>query len=160
MIYRYTVGFSDIDFARVLFYGRFQYLVQQGSEHWQHQHGLFYRDLPDQDLAMPISAAFCRYLAPVRVEEVVLVRMGLKDLNARGFTFAYDMVKEEGGQRVAWGYLERRFVSSAERRPREAPEAVQAMLQAMAAESAQFVAEEWSPLLPDGRGPRVERPAG
>lgn len=155
MIYRYTVGFSDIDFARVLFYGRFQYVVQQGSEHWQHQHGLYYRDLPELDLAMPISVAFCRYLAPVRVEEVVLVRMGLKDLNARGFTFAYDMVKEEGGQRVAWGYLDRRFVSSAERRPREAPEPVQAMLQAMAAASAQFVAEVWSPLLPDGRGPRA-----
>ena len=146
MLYEYQVSFFDVDYARVLYFARFYDVVQRGADEWMHRHGLYYRELfAVHHLGTPISASFCRYLGPVHLEDVIQVNLGVKDPSPRGFTLVFDVCKQFEGNRVAWGYLERRFVDP-DRRAREAPEHVVAAYRAMAEESRAFVMEVWQPL--------------
>jgi acyl-CoA thioesterase FadM len=144
--FEYQVTFSDIDFARVVFFGRFVYLANQAAEVWFHQQGVFIRDLyPTYDVALPVAAVFCRYLGPVRMEDNIVITTGLKGLRSKGFTHVFEVMHKDEERRVAWGYLERRFVDS-ERRPRECPDELRPVLKAMAEESREFVTSVWEPL--------------
>ncbi|MBI4491891.1 MAG: acyl-CoA thioesterase [Chloroflexi bacterium] len=146
MSYRYQVSFSDVDYARVLFFGRYYFIVQQASESLFHQYGIYYRDLlPQHDLRLPIVASFCRYLGPISVEEAVDVHLGIKDLSPRGFTLAFAFFRPGEERCLAWGYLERRFVSGPGA-AREAPEAILQAFGAMAEATRPFVGEVWEPL--------------
>jgi acyl-CoA thioesterase FadM len=146
VIYEYQVAFSDVDFARVLFFGRYYDVVNRAAEHWMHQYGLFVRDLYGKfDLRIPIVASFCRYLGPIQLEDVIQVRCGWKDLNDKGVTLVFTMTRTTDERPSAWGYVERRFVSG-EGRPRGAPPEITAVLERMADESRRFVEELWTPL--------------
>ncbi|SRR5581483_2443792 len=145
MRYRYEVSFFDVDYARVLFFGRYYDVVQRANDVWMHQHGLYYQQLFAEQVGTPIAASFCRYLGPVYVEETIEVTLGVKDPSPRGFVLVFEITKLADGSRVAWGYIQRRFVN-AERKAADAPPHVVAAYEAMAAESRAFVAEVWDPL--------------
>ena len=146
MRYRYEVSFSDVDYARVLFYGRYYFIAQRASEAWLHQHGIYYRDLlPQHDLRIPIVASYCRYLGPIYVEDTLDVDIGVKDVSPRGFTFVFAFYRQGEERCLAWGYTERRFVS-AEGRPKDAPEPILRVWHTMAEESRRFVDEVWIPM--------------
>lgn len=146
MIYRYQVSFSDVDYARVLFFGRYYYVAQQASEALMHKFGVYYRDLlPQHDLRIPIVASFCRYLGQIFVEDILEVHVGIKDLSPRGFTQVFAFFREGEGRALAWGYVQRRFVTG-NGEPREAPEAILARFQAMADETREFVENVYEPL--------------
>lgn len=146
MIYQYQVSFSDVDYARVLFFGRFYEVVNRAWEHWFHQYGIYFRDLAEQhNLRIPIVASFCRYLGAARLEDVLEVHMGVKDLSPRGCTMVFVFFRQGQERPLTWGYLERRFVNVAGEAC-DASEAVLSMLRTMADESAGFIQEVWEPL--------------
>jgi acyl-CoA thioesterase FadM len=145
MRYRYEVSFFDVDYARVLFFGRYYDFVQRANDVWMHQYGLYYQQLFAEQVGTPIATSFCRYLGPVYVEETIEVTLGVKDASPRGFLLVFEISKPADGSRVAWGYIKRRFVN-AERRASDAPPYVVAAYEAMAAESRAFVADVWDPL--------------
>lgn len=160
-MYRYQVSFSDVDFARVLFFARYFEIVNRASEDWFHQHGLYFRDLlPQMDLAMPIVATYCRYLGAIRLEEVVEVHLGVTELSPRGFSMPFVFFRQGEERSLAWGYLERRFVNG-QRQAQEAPSDIQRLLEAMAQESRRFVEETWQPLASRHRqGPATAEEVG
>lgn len=146
MIYQYQLSFSDVDFARVLFFGRYYDVANRAWEHWLHRYGIYVRELHGQhDLRVPIVASFCRYLGPLYLEDVAEVHLGLKDLSPRGVTQAFVFYRQGQERPVAWGYVERRFVTG-DGKPREAPELILRALETMAAESRAFLEQVWLPL--------------
>lgn len=146
MIYQYRVSFSEVDYARVLFFGRYYYVVNRGFEEWMHQHGLYYLDLvPNHNVRIPIVASYCRYLRPAYMDDVLEVHLGVKDLTPRGFRMPFAFYRQGDERLLAWGYLERRFVSG-DGEARDAPEWVLRTVQTMADESRNFVENVWAPL--------------
>lgn len=146
MIYQYQIAFSDVDFARVLFFGRYYEIVNRAAEQWFHQYDILVRDLATvHDLRLPIVASHCRYLGPLTLEDVVDVHLGVKDLTERGFTLAFIMLRQGEERAAAWGYLERRFVTGGgQARPPD--ETITRVLQQMADETRAFVEQVWEPL--------------
>ncbi len=145
MRFRYQVAFFDVDYARVLFFARHYEFVQRANDAWMQEHGLRYPQLFAEAVGTPIAASFCRYVGPVYVAETIEVTLGVKEPSPRGFLLVFEIAKPADGRRVAWGYIERRFVG-ADRKAADAPPHVVAAYEAMAAESRAFVLGTWQPL--------------
>ena len=110
-VYVLSVGFEDINFARMAFYGHYFSWIEKAMEQWLHAKGLYYRDLVgERGIGVPIVEAHCRYTAPVQVEDVLEVR-------------------------VADGYLVRRFARVGRRQPIEIPDDLLGVFQEMERES-------------------------
>ena len=140
---RYEIGFDDVDFARVLNYARYYGYVDRAWTAWLHQHGVVLRELyTTGHTAMPIVKSHCRYRGPLRLEDVLEVRLELRDLNSRGFQIDFHIVRVHDDFRVAEGYQQHRFVDPERRRPTEPPAELYATLERMVVESAGHLADE------------------
>ncbi len=140
---RYEIGFDDVDFARVLNYARYYSYVDRAWTAWLHQHGVVLRELYTAGrTAMPIVTSHCRYRGPLRLEDVLEVRLALRDLTLRGFQIDFHIVRVHDDFRVAEGYQQHRFVDPEARRPTEPPAELYAALEGMVAESAGHLGEE------------------
>ena len=134
---QFEIGFSDVDYARVLYFARYYDYVERAFAAWLHALGLYWRDLHTEwRVATPIVNSQCRYRGPLRLEDHFEVRLELADLTRRGFRLNFQTVRLHDEFLVAEGYLDHRFVDPVERRPTEPPEQIMRALEAMAAESA------------------------
>lgn len=135
-VYVLSVGFEDIDFARMAFYGHYFSWIEKAMEQWFHAKGLYYRELVgERGIGVPIVEAHCRYTAPVQVEDVLEVRVALREVTRRGFRIEFDMIRQGDDVRVADGYLVRRFARIGRREPIEIPDDLLEIFQAMERES-------------------------
>src|SRR4051812_20530985 len=96
MRYEYQVAFFDVDYARVLYFGHYYDVVQRAIDAWMGQHGLQYQKLFAEEVGTPIAASYCRYLAPVYVEETIVVNLGVREPSPRGFLLVFDVCKVDG----------------------------------------------------------------
>ena len=131
-----SVGFEDIDFARMAFYGHYFSWIEKAMEQWFHVRGLYYRELVgEREIGVPIVEAHCRYTAPVQVEDVLEVRVAIREVTRRGFRIEFDMTRQGDDVRVADGYLVRRFARVGRREPIEIPDDLLGVFQEMERES-------------------------
>jgi acyl-CoA thioester hydrolase len=129
-----SVGFEEIDFARVAFYGHYFSWIERAMEQWFHAKGLYYRELVgEREIGVPIVEAHCRYTAPVQVEDVLEIRLAVREVTRRGFRVEFDMTRQSDGLRVADGHLLRRFVQFG--RPIEIPDDLLGLFEEMERES-------------------------
>jgi acyl-CoA thioester hydrolase len=134
---QYEIGFDDVDYARVLYHARYYSWVDRTLITWFHEHGLSYRDLSmDLHVSIPIQTSHCRYRGPLQFEDRFEVRLAIEGLSQRGFRLSFHVVRLADDFVVAEGYEDRRFVDFERRRPADPPEALYALLETMASESA------------------------
>lgn len=109
MKFTYKVLFSDVDFARVIFHGKIFEIVQEFEEKLLNAYGIYYRELIEQyDFDLAVVESGCRYLAPVTLDDVLTVEVGVRDLTEKGFLFVFNFYKEEGIS--ISGYIRHRFI--------------------------------------------------
>jgi 4-hydroxybenzoyl-CoA thioesterase len=106
----FRVGFTDVDYARILFSGDYYKWAEHAFQTWQTQAGLSWTAMIDgHDVGLPSVESRCRYLLPVKFEDAFSVRMAVSGLDHRGFTFTFEILSESG-ELAAYGYLVKRFV--------------------------------------------------
>src|ERR1039458_9588267 len=70
--------------------------------------GFNYRDMEDQDgVFLAVAESFCRYRAPARFDDEVIVKTWVDEANPRIAVFAYEMRLAESGQVLATGQIGR-----------------------------------------------------
>lgn len=111
MVYRFRVGFADVDYARIVFFGNHYLWMDRAMEEKLLQVGIEYRMLLDeQKIALPIVESHCSYTAPLRYGDEVTVPLRFGPLTPRGLDVHFQLVREEDGRRAAAGWTKRRFV--------------------------------------------------
>ena len=112
---RYTdrVGFTDVD-ASTFMYGAFYYaMADRAFERWQRESGLSWKAVMDElAIGMPAIESRCRYVAPLRFDDEVVVAVGVGDLTPKGFTANFEITRADGVL-AAYGYIRRRFMDMA-----------------------------------------------
>lgn len=140
---QFEIGFSDVDYARVLYFARYYDYVERAFAAWLHAAGWYWRDLhTEAHVATPIVLSHCRYRGPLRLEDRFEVRLELTELTPRGFRLNFHVIRLHDDYLVAEGYTDHRFVDPVERRPTTPPERFYQSLQAMAAESAGHLGDD------------------
>ncbi|MBF7084298.1 acyl-CoA thioesterase [Desulfallas sp. Bu1-1] len=126
MGYQYRVSFSDIDYGRILFYGKVYSIVEKASEEFYLEHGIDLRDLiGKRHIGVPLVESRCQYISPMKYLDVVNVDLGAVDLTRKGFRLLFNLSVLPEGRLAAAGYLKFRFVNTKEFKGIEIPHEIE-----------------------------------
>jgi acyl-CoA thioester hydrolase len=113
---RLRVRYVETDQMGVVYYANYLVWMEVGRVELCKACGFNYRDMETEDgIFLAVAESHCRYRAPARFDDEVIVRTSIDTANKRMVTFGYEMRLAEGGRRLATGSTRHVFVSRAMR---------------------------------------------
>ena len=101
---RLRVRYAETDQMGIVYYANFFVWFEIGRTDLCRQHGFAYLDMEQQDgLYIMVAEARCRYKAPARYDEELLVRTRLRGARKRVLVFAYEVHRESDNAMLAEG---------------------------------------------------------
>jgi len=111
----------------VVYYANYLVWMEVGRVELCKALGFNYGDMErDDGVLLAVAEACCRYLAPARFDDEVIVKTWIEEANTRMATFAYEMRLAEGDRKLATGHTRHIFVNREMHRAR-LPEKYHAM---------------------------------
>ena len=119
---RLRVRYAETDQMGVVYHTNFGIWFEIGRVEFLRELGLTYRDMERVDgCYIAVAELRCRYKAPARYDDSILVRTRVKNLRESLINFAYEIVREHDGTLLAEGETVH-IVTDAQMRRREMPE--------------------------------------
>jgi acyl-CoA thioester hydrolase len=116
------VRYAETDQMGIVYYANFFVWFEIGRTDFCRQRGFRYRDMEQQDgLYIIVAEAKCRYKAPARYDDEILVRTCLRGARRRVLTFGYEVYRQADQQLLAEGETVH-VITDREGRPRALPE--------------------------------------
>ena len=100
---RFRVRYAETDKMGVVYYANYFVWMEIGRTDYCKSVGFSYRDMERDDANMAVADASCRYMAPARYDDEILVRTKVEKLSRRLVTFVYSISNVETGQLLAEG---------------------------------------------------------
>lgn len=98
------VRYAETDQMGVVYHGNHFVWFEVGRVELLRQLGFSYREMEENDgCCIAVVEARCRYKAPVRYDDEVLIRTRLKNVRESLVQFAYELVRENDGVLLAEG---------------------------------------------------------
>ena len=86
---RFRARYSETDKMGVIYYANYLVWMEMGRTDYCKSVGFDYRDMELDGANMAVAEATCRYIAPARYDDEILVTTWVERLNRRLITFAY-----------------------------------------------------------------------
>ncbi len=116
------VRYAETDQMGVAYYGNYLTWFEVGRVEWCKANGFNYRDMEREDGTMLVVAeARCRYRAPARFDDELIIRTALQRARTKLIEFAYEVRNAATGEIVATGETTH-LVTGRDLRPRSLPE--------------------------------------
>lgn len=98
------VRYAETDQMGVAYYGNYLAWFEVGRVEWCKAAGFNYRDMEREDgTLLVVAAASCRYKAPARFDDELLIRTSIRKARSKLVTFAYAISNAATGELVATG---------------------------------------------------------
>ena len=98
------VRYAETDQMGVAYHSNHLIWFEVGRVELMRQMGFSYRDMErDEDRFIAVDEVKCRYRAPARYDEEIVVRTRLKHVRQSVVVFSYELVRAEGGEVLAEG---------------------------------------------------------
>lgn len=121
---RLRVRYAETDQMGMVYYANYLVWMEIGRTDFCIQAGFRYRELEEADgCAIVVSEATCRYRAPARYDDEILIRTTLARLRRRGLGFTYDIRNAATGESLAQGRTSHIVIGLGNSRPRALPDA-------------------------------------
>ena len=98
------VRYAETDAQGVAYYGSYYAWFEEGRNELTRRCGLPYSELERRRVFLPVTEAYCRYLAPLRARETFRMTTAVPKLGRAKVTFTNRMTSTDGGQALAAGY--------------------------------------------------------
>lgn len=119
------VRYAETDQMGVVYYANYLIWMEVGRVELCRACGFNYRDMEREDgVMLAVAESNCRYHAPARYDDEVIVKSWIEAANRKMVTFAYEM--RVGDRKLASGYTKHVFVGR-DFRPTRLPEKYFAM---------------------------------
>ena len=119
---RLRVRYAETDRMGVVYHSNYFIWFEIGRVELMRQLGFAYRDIEQQDgCYIAVVDARCRYKAPARYDDEIVVRTHLKNVRESLIHFGYQVVRESDGTLLAEGETTH-IVTDANLQKRELPE--------------------------------------
>ncbi|HTS62843.1 MAG TPA: thioesterase family protein [Candidatus Acidoferrales bacterium] len=113
---RLRVRYAETDTMGVVYYANYLVWMEVGRVELCKACGFNYRDMENEDgIYLVVAESHCRYRAPARFDDEVIVKTWIEDANTRMVTFAYEMRLAGSDRRLATGTTRHIYVSRAMR---------------------------------------------
>jgi acyl-CoA thioester hydrolase len=110
--YQTRVRYGDTDRMGYAYYANYLRWFEVGRSELFRSLGLSYREVEERGIFLPVAEAFCRYLAPVRYDDALVIETTL-DAKVKGaMKFDYRLLTAEGETLVAEGYTKHPCVNA------------------------------------------------
>jgi acyl-CoA thioester hydrolase len=124
---RIRVIYGDTDQMGVVYYANyFRYFEFARGEYFRAAGGT-YHDLEREGSFLPVVEASCRYKAPARYDDLLVIRIELADIRRVSLTFHYEIRRDNEEQILCEGKTIHASVGK-NGRPRRMPEAIAKLL--------------------------------
>jgi acyl-CoA thioester hydrolase len=116
-----TVRYAETDQMGVVYYGNYFTWFEVGRVAWCRAKGFQYRDMEAVDgHYMVVAEAACRYKAPARFEDDIVIRTAVASATEKVIRFQYEVRNQKTGQLLASGETVH-VVTDAQMRPARIP---------------------------------------
>jgi acyl-CoA thioester hydrolase len=113
---RLRVRYAETDNMGVVYYANYLIWMEVGRVDLCKACGFNYRDMENDDgIYLAVAESHCRYRAPARFDDEIIVKTWIEKANTHMVTFAYDIRLVEGDRQLATGATRHVFVSRAMR---------------------------------------------
>jgi acyl-CoA thioester hydrolase len=101
---RVRVRYAETDRMGVVYHANYLVWFEVGRVEWLRQMGFSYREMEEQDdCAIAVVDVHCRYKAPARYDEELIVRTHLKNVRECMVHFGYEVVRADDNALLAEG---------------------------------------------------------
>jgi len=116
------VRYAETDQMGVVYYANYLVWFEIGRTDFCLQHGFAYRDMEREDgLYIMVAEARCRYKAPARYDDEILIRTRVTGMRKRVLIFGYEIYKRCTDELIAEGETVH-VITDRDGRPRTLPE--------------------------------------
>jgi acyl-CoA thioester hydrolase len=116
---RFRVRYAETDQMGVVYYANYLVWMEIGRVEWCKQRGCSYREMELGDgILLAVAECQCRYLAPARFDDEVVVETWIEQAHSRLITFAYEMRLAGEEKKLASGSTRHIILDRAFRRTR------------------------------------------
>jgi acyl-CoA thioester hydrolase len=101
---RIKVRYAETDQMGVAYYANYFVWFEVGRSQFCNDCGFSYRDMEQETgLFLTVAEAWCRYRAPARYEDELIVRTHIAELTRRTLRFGYEIERISDGASIAIG---------------------------------------------------------
>ncbi len=119
---RLRVRYAETDQMGIVHHSNYLIWMEAGRVEYCRSTGLRYRDLEiEAGILLTVAEASCRYALPAMFDDEVLVRTWIVEAHPRLVRFAYEMLEQTTGRRLATGETKHVFCGT-DKKPRKLPE--------------------------------------
>jgi acyl-CoA thioester hydrolase len=116
------VRYAETDQMGVVYHANFLVWFEIGRTDFCRQRGFAYKEMEETDgLYIMVAEVRCRYKAPARYDDEILVRTCLKEFRRRVLVFRYEVLRPLTDELLAEGETVH-VITDREGRPRSAPD--------------------------------------
>jgi acyl-CoA thioester hydrolase len=112
------VRYADTDRMGIVYYGTYPVYFEVGRNEFMRARGFPYKELEEQGYYLVVTGIEIKYYNPALYDDVLDVRTSVSDVQSRGVTFNYTVLRD--GATVVVGKT-RHICVTAERRPTRLP---------------------------------------
>ncbi len=98
------VIYGDTDTMGFAYYGNYMRWFEIGRTEFFRSRGLAYKTIEEKGVFLPVSEAFCKYVAPVKYDDVLIVETRLDPAVKGGIKFDYRILTGKKERLCASGY--------------------------------------------------------
>ena len=124
---RIRVRYAETDQMGVAYHGNYFAWFEVGRTDLLRAHGVTYRELETRDVRLPVIETGARFLKPVLYDDLIEVRVRVRELTGASVTFEYELHREGTRGPLATAFTAHAAVNG-KGRPRRLPEDVRALL--------------------------------
>ena len=118
----FRVRYAETDQMGIVYYANYLVWFEIGRTDYCRQLGFAYREMEEQNgLYIMVAEARCRYKAPARYDDEILVRTCLRDVRKRVIVFSYEVYRLPDEEMLAAGETVH-VITDREGRPRALPQ--------------------------------------
>ena len=89
--YEHYVSYGETDTMGVLYYGEYFHIFERARSQFIRERGMSYAEVERRGAFLPIREASCRYRAPVRYDDKILVHTGISEWRRASMIFIYEV---------------------------------------------------------------------
>jgi len=108
---RLRARYAETDRMGVVYYANYLVWMEVGRVELCKALGFDYREMENEDgVFLAVAESYCRYRAPARFDDEVIVKTWVENVDARIVIFAYEMRLAENDRVLATGHTRHVFV--------------------------------------------------
>jgi acyl-CoA thioester hydrolase len=115
------VRYAETDQMGYVYYGNYATFFEVARVEMLRSLGTSYKQLEEQGIMMPVTELNCKYIRPAKYDELLTIRVTMREMPHIRIRFEYEVFNEQG-KLTTQGDTQLAFVDSERKRPCPAPE--------------------------------------